>query len=295
MRESFWTALAQRAVEVQASARTRAAGKPARSPSPSGRASPATGTGRGPGRFGRRLAAVVSPPRRVVTVQPGSLALVFGEDETPDIRRPGDYLRPHLRAVHNPRFVLVVNTEPVTLDVAVEGLRTVDRKTVLEVVVRVRVQLASKRLEQHLVELVTTVGTDLEQHLLDAVQTEVADAVQGTIRSNRLTDLHRHLPQLLDLNWLPDTLADGHLDRLSVEVLWVGWPEGGSPPERPTSVFPESIRTTATPRPASESPNSEPPNSERPAAEPPASEPPVQSPDGTAVAADQLAGSAPRH
>ncbi|MCW2811481.1 MAG: hypothetical protein JWP61_1939 [Friedmanniella sp.] len=252
MGDSFWTAFAQRAVEVQARARTRAAGRPEPRPSPGRATGSSSSSGGAPRRFGRRLAAVVPPPRRVVAVQSGTLALVFGEDEVPEVRRPGDLLRPHLRAVRNPRSVLVVNTEPVTLDVAMQGLRTVDRQTVLEVVVRVRVRFAADHLEQHLVDLVLAVGADLEPHLLDTVRAEVAEAVQGAIRSNRLTDLHRHLPQLLDLNWLPATLADGHLERLSVEVLWVGWPEGGSPPERVTTVFPSpgrAVEPSPTPTP----------------------------------------------
>lgn len=186
---------------------------------------------------------------RMVGVPPNSIAILFVEGQPPQLKLPGEMLRPSLLPSLRPVQVLLVNTAPVDLDVTVASRVTADG-TVLDPVVtldgyaierikiRVTVQLAAAENFAAIADLAAEYGPDLENQLLQRVQNEVASEVHAAIRMNRLSDLRRlTLQQVLTDRWLPRTFAGGSLVRAGFAVLDVAWPELTRPelvaPERP--------------------------------------------------------------
>ena len=197
----------------------------------------------------RRLTSRPELLTRMVGVPPNSIAVLFVEGQPPQLKFPGEMLRPSLLPSLRPVQVLLVNSAPVDLDVTVaprvaadgtvlDPVITLDGYAVERVKIRVTVQLAAAEHFAAVAELAAECGPDLENQLLRRVQNEVASEVHAAIRMNRLSDLRRlSLQHVLTDRWLPRTFAGGSLVRAGFTVLDVAWPELARPelvaPERP--------------------------------------------------------------
>lgn len=177
------------------------------------------------GEGGLRL---VSDPHRVdrpLMVRPGTLAVLLTTDRAPELRFPGDLLRPRLSLPGRFIEVLVVSTGPVRYEVTVLDLVTQELEPVGTVGVQVGVQLSDADDYAGLLDLVTETGIDLEAHLMTRVREEVAAALQGLVQVNRLADLRRlDLGRVLGERWLPRSFVSGILTRRDVTVSHVDWP-----------------------------------------------------------------------
>ena len=188
---------------------------------------------------GHRLTSRPELLTRMVGVPPNSIAVLFIEGQPPQLKFPGEMLRPSLLPSLRPVEVILVNTAPVDLDVtvasrvsangtALDPVVTLDGYTVERVKIRVTVQLAAAEHFAAVAELAAECGPNLESQLLRRVQNEVTSEVYAAIRMNRLSDLRRlSLQQVLSDRWLPRTFAGGSLVRAGFTVLDVAWPELG--------------------------------------------------------------------
>lgn len=217
----WWTSLVQRVVAKQLQTRV-AQDKAARSRLP---VDPATA-------LGLRLTGEVTLLDRLVAVRPHTIAIVFVDGEPPRVRTPGDYLKPRLLPKVHPVRVLPVNTEPVSLDVTIDQLPTLDGFDIERTTIRVSVQLAEHEHYAWVGELAAEFGPELEAHLLERVRTEVETGARAGVRMNRLADVRRlTLASVLSDRWLPQTFAGGSLVRRDFSVLGSVWPvEGDSAP-----------------------------------------------------------------
>lgn len=162
---------------------------------------------------------------RLVAVRPDTVAVVFADGAAPRLAHPGERLRPRLLPGVNPLRVLVVNTAPISLDVTMAKLTTLDGFEIERTTIRLSVQLVDDNRFAPVQELAAEFGSDLEAHLLRRVENEVVGGVQGAIRMNRLADVRRlTLAGLLESRWLPESFAGGALVRREFTVLGVVWP-----------------------------------------------------------------------
>ena len=219
MAGDWWTSIVQRVVSKQLEVRV-AQDVAARSRLP---ADPTTS-------LGLRLTGEVTVLDRLVAVRPHTIAVVFVEGEPPRVRRPGDYLKPRLLPRVNPVRVLPVNTEPVSLDVTIDQLATLDGFDIERTTIRVNVQLADDEHYAWVGDLAAEFGTELEAHLLERVQAEVVTGARAGVGMNRLADVRRlTLQNVLSDRWLPQTFADGSLVRRDFSVLGSVWPAEADP------------------------------------------------------------------
>lgn len=215
----WWTSLVQRVVSKQLETRV------AQDLAAHSRltADPATS-------LGLRLTGEVKVLDRLVVVRPHTLALVFVDSEPPRVRTPGDYLKPRLLPKVHPVRVLPVNTDPVSLDVTIDQLPTLDGFDIERTTIRIVVQLADDEHYAWLGDLAADFGTELEAHLLECVRAEVVTGVQSAVRMNRLADVRRlTLQSVLSDRWLPRTFAHGSLVRRDFSVLGSVWPAEADP------------------------------------------------------------------
>ena len=210
------------------------------SPASSGRARPpppARPRTDRPLRHGAKPAAelkLASKPQtldRMVAVRPNSIAVVFDPQHRPRIWFPGEMVKPGLFPGLHPLQVVALTTGPVSLDVTVGPLTTVDGQVLEHAKIRLVVQLNDNNRYATVGELAADAGPDLEGYLLQRVQNEVASEVYAAVRMNRLADLRRQtLESVLADRWLPRAFAGGALLRRSFSVLDAPWPDAPKAP-----------------------------------------------------------------
>ncbi len=143
----------------------------------------------------------------------------------PRLRFPGEYLKPRLVPTLRPVHVVVVNTDPVSLDVTIDRLPTLDGFDIERTTIRVVVQLVDDERYAWLADLAAEYGPGLEAHLLDRVRVELVTGVQSAVKMNRLADIRRlTLQEVLADRWLPASFAGGSLVRRDFTVLGTVWP-----------------------------------------------------------------------
>lgn len=175
--------------------------------------------------LGLRLTSEAQLLDRLVVVRPDTVAVLFEEGEPPRLKFPGDQLRPALVPRLHPIRVLVVNTAPVSLDVTIAQLVTLDRRAIERTTIRLSVQLSDVEDYGWVGYLAAEFGADLESHLLGRVESEVVTGAQAAIAMNRLADVRRlTIQHVLADHWLPTTFAGGALIRCDFSVLGVVWP-----------------------------------------------------------------------
>ena len=193
----WWAALAQRRAAREPD---RAAGAPSStgaSPDP-------------PQPLGPRLVGTFVPLTRLAVVPAGTIAVLVEPDGTTHVRRPDALLAPRLLARSGApvTHVLPVSTEPVHLDVTLDGLVSLDGYPVDPVALRLQLQLDEGDDFVGLATLVAAHGQETEAVLLDPVQRSCATAVKRAVRVNRLADLQRlGLGQVLADRWLPTSFG----------------------------------------------------------------------------------------
>jgi hypothetical protein len=206
-------------------ARRRRSTPPARTISPSRRPNQRPVV-RSDNALGHRLASEPQLLERMVSVRPQTVAVILTRDQPPQLKYPGEMLRPSLVPSLRPVRVVVVSTAVTNLDVTASDLVSLDGYPIDRVKVRLAIQLNDSERYASLVDLIADHAADLDDHLLRLVQHEVTNSLQQAVRMNRLTDLHRQtLQQVLEDRWLPRALAGGALLRRSFTVL-----ESPSPP-----------------------------------------------------------------
>ena len=175
---------------------------------------------------------------RLLMVPASTVALVLTAGRPAELRGPGEVLAPPLFGpVTAQPAVLVVSTAPVRLDVTVVESLTFDGYPLDAVDLRLRVELDPPDGFAGLRRLVAAHGVGLEAGLLATVQREVAAAVGGAVRMNRLADLRRlTLSEVLRSRWWPGSFADGALQCSEFEVRHVDWPDHSS--DEPTVPLP---------------------------------------------------------
>ena len=179
--------------------------------------------------LGHRLASEPEVLERIVAVRPHSVAVLLTRDQPPQLRLPGEQLRPSLVPKLRPVQVVVVSTAVTHLDVTVRDLVSLDGYPIDRIKIRLAVQLSDTDRYATLVEMVADHVDDLDDHLLRLVQHEVTTSLQRAVRMNRLADLRRQtLQRVLEDRWLPRGLAGGALLRRSFTVL-----DAPSPPAEP--------------------------------------------------------------
>jgi hypothetical protein len=176
--------------------------------------------GRSESALGHRLASEPEVLERIVAVRPHSVAVLLTRDQPPQLRLPGEQLRPSLVPKLRPVQVVVVSTAVTHLDVTVRDLVSLDGYPIDRIKIRLAVQLSDTDRYATLVEMVADHVDDLDDHLLRLVQQEVTTSLQRAVRMNRLADLRRQtLQRVLEDRWLPRGLAGGALLRRSFTVL----------------------------------------------------------------------------
>ncbi|HWJ53872.1 MAG TPA: hypothetical protein VNT24_10925 [Propionibacteriaceae bacterium] len=179
--------------------------------------------------LGHRLASEPEVLERIVAVRPHSVAVLLTRDQPPQLKLPGEQLRPSLVPKLRPIQVVVVSTAVTHLDVTVRDLVSLDGYPIDRIKIRLAVQLSDTERYSTLVEMVADHSADLDDHLLRLVEHEVTTSLQRAVRMNRLADLRRQtLQRVLEDRWLPRGLAGGALLRRGFTVL-----EAPSPPAEP--------------------------------------------------------------
>lgn len=188
---------------------------------------------------GYRLVGGPVAVSRLLMVPASTVALLLAAGRPVELRWPGEVLAPPLfGSLAAQPVVLVVSTAPVSLDVTVADSITFDGYPLGSLSVRLRVELDQRDAFAALRQLVAGHGVALEAGLLTSVQREVAAAVRGAVRMNRLADLRRlTLEKVLRGRWWPTTFVDGALHCAEFEVGHVDWP-GSSSSEEPTVPLP---------------------------------------------------------
>ncbi len=193
--------------------------------------------------LGHRLASEPEMLERIVAVRPHSVAVLLTRDQPPQLKLPGEQLRPSLVPKLRPIQVVVVSTAVTHLDVTVKDLVSLDGYPIDRIKIRLAVQLSDTDRYATLVEMVANHAADLDDHLLRLVQHEVTTSLQRAVRMNRLADLRRQtLQRVLEDRWLPRGLAGGALIRRSFTVL-----DAPSPPAEPDTATADT-RPAATHR-----------------------------------------------
>ena len=192
---------------------------------------------------------LVSSPARVggvATVAPETSVLLFGPDGGVQLWEPGTVLVPSLLPSSAPRYVVVTH-RPVSLDLALGRLLTVDGRQLERVSVRLVVRVTSP--PAGLLVLARSAGPDLEDELLRRLAAEVSSDVASAVRMNRLVDLRRlSLSGVLDDGWLSPSFVDGLITRVELQVLDVGWPtepdDFFGPLRTPVALLPAPVPAT---------------------------------------------------
>jgi hypothetical protein len=198
--------------------------------------------------LGHRLASEPEMLERIVAVRPHSVAVLLTRDQPPQLKLPGDQLRPSIVPKLRPIQVVVVSTAVTHLDVTVKDLVSLDGYPIDHIKIRLAVQLSDTDRYATLVEMVANHAADLDDHLLRLVEHEVTTSLQRAVRMNRLADLRRQtLQRVLEDRWLPRGLAGGALLRRSFTVL-----DAPSPPAEPDTATADTLRL---PRIAAEQPS----------------------------------------
>jgi hypothetical protein len=207
--------------------------------------------------LGPRLASEPQVLERLVAVQPRTIAVVLASGQPPQIKRPGEQLRPSLLSGRKPSYVVVVSTAVTRLDVTLRELVTLDAEENIPMVkIRVGVQLNDRDEYAGLMKAAMVNHTDLDAYLTECVKRELNDKVRLACKMNRMADLQaRTLQEVLTNGWFPGSFADGVLMQRGFTVLETIWP-GASPAgpgeERPSpeSMFrrPESAKSPTTRR-----------------------------------------------
>jgi hypothetical protein len=167
------------------------------------------------------------------------VAVVLTSDQPPQLKLPGELLRPNLIPTRRPVRVVVVNTAVTHLDVTVKDLVTFDGYPIDQVKIRLAVQVSDDDRYATLLDLVAAHSADLDSRMLQLVQHEVTTSLQNAVRMNRLGDLRRQtLQRVLEDRWLPRGLAGGTLVRRSFTVLESPSPTTAEPAPPPDNVRP---------------------------------------------------------
>ena len=193
-------------------------------------------------KLGQRLASEPQVLERLVAVQPGTIAIVLAGGQPPQIKRPGEQLRPSLLSGRKPSYVVVVSTSVTRLDLTLHELVTLDADENIPLVkIRVGVQVNDRDEYAGLIKAALLNHTDLDGYLIECVKRELTDKVRLACKMNRMADLQgRTLQQVLANGWFPHAFADGVLVQRGFVVLETTWPPTAS--ERPGSApSPESI------------------------------------------------------
>lgn len=179
------------------------------------------------GELGQRLASEPQVLERLVAVQPRTIAVLLPTGQPPEIKRPGEQLRPNLLSGRRPSYVVVVSTSVTRLDVTMHELVTLDRdENVPLVKIRVGVQVNEQDDYAGLIDAALLNHTDLDGYLTECVKRELNDKVRLALKMNRMADLKaRTLTEVLANGWFPSTFADGVLVQRGFTVLETSWPE----------------------------------------------------------------------
>lgn len=174
---------------------------------------------------GHRLVGGPVVVSRLLMVPAATVALLLAPGRALELRGPGEVVAPPLFGpVTAQPLVLVVVTTPTRLEVTVVDVTTFDGHPLDQVRVWLEVEVDQRQGFAALRQLAAEHGVRLEAALLASVQREVAAAVRGAVRMNRLADLRRlSLTEVLR-RWWPAAFADGTLQCARFEVRHVGWP-----------------------------------------------------------------------
>jgi hypothetical protein len=209
--------------------------------------------------LGPRLASEPQVLERLVAVQPRTIAMVLASGQSPQIKRPGEQLRPSLLSGMRPTYVVVVSTAPTQLDLRLDHVQVRSRdEPVEQVVLRVGVQVSGRDDYARLLQAALVNYSDLDAYLVECVKRELGEKVRRAMGNNALTDLEPSTMERALLDYpMPPSFADGVLDRTSFAVLEVAGRRNGSVLPRSAVPSPradhpaESRSTTARPeRPA---------------------------------------------
>jgi hypothetical protein len=195
---------------------------------------------RSPGHeLGQRLASEPQLLERLVAVQPNTIAVVLASGQSPQIRRPGEQLRPSLLSGMKPTYVVVVSTAPTRLDLRLDHLHVLSSdEPIAQVVLRVGVQVTGLNDYADLLKAALVNYADLDAYLVECVKRELGEKTRRAMAVNTLPDLE---PQTLERALLdypiPAAFADGVLQRTSFAVLEVAGRRSGPTP-RPQHAAP---------------------------------------------------------
>lgn len=160
------------------------------------------------------------------TVAPGTVVAVLAPNRAVQVKQPGRLLIPPWTPVRTPVNLMPVSTDPVTVQVIVHRLVTLDGQDLDRVVLDVRVRLSEREREgAGLAGLVSEHGSELGSWLEEQVQDSIESSVRAAVGLNRGVELRRQsLASALRERWLPTSFADGALDFHSFTVMEERWP-----------------------------------------------------------------------
>jgi hypothetical protein len=220
-------------------------------PAPDRRPKPGSSGRSSANALGHRLASDPQLLEGMLVVRPNTIAVVLTADQAPQLKLPGELLRPNLIPTRRPVRVVVVNTAVTHLDVTVKDLVTIDGYPIDQIKIRLAVQVSDDNRYATLLDLVAAHSTDLDSHMLQLVQREVLTSLQNAVRMNRLADLRRQtLQRVLEDRWLPRGLAGGALVRRAFTVLESPSPttvEAAPPPDNVRPLRPDRDRGQPSP------------------------------------------------
>ncbi|HLL61938.1 MAG TPA: hypothetical protein VK401_02745 [Propionibacteriaceae bacterium] len=212
--------------------------------------------GRSESDLGPRLASEPQVLERLVAVQPRTIAVVLASGQRPQVKRPGEQLRPNLMSGRKPSYVVVVSTAVSRLDLTLRELVTLDADDNIPLVkIRVGVQVSDRDEYAGLVKAAMLNHTDLDDYLTECVKRELNDKVRLACKMNRMADLQaRTLQEVLANGWFPGSFADGVLTQRGFAVLDTIWPSGsptgpaGAPPSAESMFRRPESPSAPTPR-----------------------------------------------
>lgn len=173
-----------------------------------------------------RLASEPHRLERLVAVQPNTIAVVLPSDQPPQVRQPGEQLRPSLLSGRRPSYVVVVSTVVTRLDLTLAHLVTLDQDVPIDhVKIRVEVQVSDRDNYAGLINAAMLNHPDLDEYLTESVKRELAEKVRRAAKMNRMADLRRKgLDRVLTEGWFPPSFAEGVLVAKGFSVLETAWP-----------------------------------------------------------------------
>lgn len=169
-----------------------------------------------------RLVGDLQRVSALATVSEGTTAVLFPRPGPAELLPAGTVVLPALLPASAAAY-LVVSHRPVSLDLSIGPLGTVDDRTLEAVSLRLQVEVTDP--PTGLLALATEHSAALEAELLHRLQAEVTSQVTSAVRMNRLADLERlSLAGVLEDGWLGSTFLGGLLRRTDLHVLDVTWP-----------------------------------------------------------------------